>query len=394
MSDITFSENNGAVTICLVGRVDTNNAAEVEENINAKLEGKTIKSLVLDFGKLEYISSSGLRIILRLKKKIDKLSITNVNQDVYSILETTGFTEMMDVQKASRTVSIKGCEMIGHGSNGKVYRLDEETIVKAYKNPDALPEINRERELARTAFVLGIPTAIPYDVVQIEGGGYGSVFELLNATSFTNLILKKEKTLDEVVKISIDLLKTIHSTKVSKSTMPSMKETAIGWVTFLKDYIDKDHYEKLLKLVKDVPECSKMMHGDFHVKNIMFQNGEALLIDMDTLCYGDPIFEFASMFNAYKGFEDGKKGAVEEFIGLDIKTSTEFWDKSLRLYFGTDDKEKLADIETKASVVGYARLLRRTIKRIGLESAEGKAQAKAYQDCLIQALDRIESLTI
>ena len=62
--------------------------------------------------------------------------------------------------------------------------MDEETIVKEFHNADALENINRERELARTAFVLGIPTAISYDVVRLENGGYGAVYELLNAKSY------------------------------------------------------------------------------------------------------------------------------------------------------------------------------------------------------------------
>ena len=81
----------------------------------------------------------------------------------------------------------EGCEVIGEGANGIVYRTDPDTIVKVYKNHDALEEIHNERELARKAFVLGIPTAIPYDVVRV-GEGYGSVFELLNAKSFAKII--------------------------------------------------------------------------------------------------------------------------------------------------------------------------------------------------------------
>ena len=69
--------------------------------------------------------------------------------------------------------------MIGQGANGKVHRIDRDTIVKVYLNPDALPKIHRERELARAAFLAGVHTAIPYDVVRIEGGGYGSVLESL-----------------------------------------------------------------------------------------------------------------------------------------------------------------------------------------------------------------------
>ena len=106
-------------------------------------------------------------MILRLRKQEPELAIVNASPEVYEIFEMTGFTEMMPVSRAYRRVSVDGCEVIGQGANGKVYRLDPETIIKVYLNPNSLPDIHRERELARKAFVLGIPTAIPYDVVKV-----------------------------------------------------------------------------------------------------------------------------------------------------------------------------------------------------------------------------------
>ncbi len=159
---------------------------------------------------------------------MDDTKIINASREVYDILDMTGFTEMMEVERAYRVFSVEGCEVIGQGANGKVYRIDRDTIVKVYLNPDALPEIHRERELARAAFVAGVPTAIPYDVVRIEGGGYGSVFELLNATSFAKLLIRKEKTVDEVAEMSIQLLKLIHSKVIKPGTMPDMKKIALN----------------------------------------------------------------------------------------------------------------------------------------------------------------------
>ena len=113
-----------------------------------------------------YASSAGLRVFLRLMQAVNETVITNVHSELYEILDMTGFTEMTKVRKAYRVISVEGCEAIGQGANGKVYRTDLETIVKVYLNPDALSEIHCERELA---FVAGVPTAIPYDVVRIEG---------------------------------------------------------------------------------------------------------------------------------------------------------------------------------------------------------------------------------
>jgi anti-anti-sigma factor len=166
----------------LKGRIDSNNAVQVEKEMWDQLTGQNDAEVVLDATNLEYISSAGLRVILRLKKTYPDLRITNVSSEVYEILDMTGFTEMMTVEKAYRVVSVEGCEVIGEGFNGKVYRIDQDNVVKVYKNANALADIQHEREVARLALVLGVPTAISYDVVRVRDS-YGSVFELLNARS-------------------------------------------------------------------------------------------------------------------------------------------------------------------------------------------------------------------
>ncbi|MBR4121755.1 MAG: anti-sigma factor antagonist, partial [Erysipelotrichaceae bacterium] len=233
-----FKEN--ILTVGLQGHIDSNNAAAVEAEINQAMEGKDVSNVIVDMQDLQYISSAGLRILLRLKKNFADLKIVNVNSEVYEILDITGFSEMMNVQKAYREVSVEGCEVIGQGANGKVYRIDADTIVKVYFKSDALPEIERERELARTALILGIPTAIPYDVVKV-GEGYGSVFELLNAKSFAKLIQTDPDSTDQVVAMSVDLLKKIHGTLVKPDKMPPMKAVAQNWAAFLKDYLPEEN---------------------------------------------------------------------------------------------------------------------------------------------------------
>ena len=304
----------------------------------------------------------------------------------------TGFTEMVDISKAYRVISVDGCEVIGQGANGMVYRIDPDTIVKVYRNPDSLPEIHRERELARAAFILGIPTAIPYDVVRV-GDGYGSVFELLNATSFAKLMIRGEKTIDEVAAMSVDLLKLIHSTVIKPGTMPDMKAVALDWADFLKDYLPEDKWDKLHQLVEDVPEDMHMMHGDYHVKNVMLQNGEVLLIDMDTLCHGHPIFELASVYNAYQGYSDVDHQVVKDFIGLSYEDARRFWNETLRLYLGTDDEERIREVEEKAMLIGYTRIMRRRIRRNGFDTEEGRLEIENAKKHILELVDKIDTLT-
>lgn len=389
---LNFKTENNVLTVYLSGHVDTSNAAEIEKEINDKRAEYPCTAIVMDCEKLEYISSAGLRIFMRLKKAVPDTSAINVSNEVYDIFDITGFTEILDVKKAYRVISVEGCEVIGQGANGKVYRIDPETIVKVYLNPDALPDIQRERELARTAFVLGIPTAIPYDVVRIEGGGYGSVFELLNATSFAKLLMRGEKTVDEVAKMSIDLLKLIHSTVVKPGSMPDMKTVALKWASDLKPYLPEEQAEKLYSLIAAVPDDNHMMHGDYHIKNVMLQNGESLLIDMDTICHGNPVFEFASMFNAYVGYSSLDHEVVLKFLGIPYEQTAELWHKSLELYLGTTDENRIKEVEEKAMIVGYTRMMRRTIRRHGFDTEEGRATIEYCKNILSELLSRTDTL--
>ena len=387
-----YIEDN-ALVIALNGHIDSSNAADVEKEINQLRDENTFENVYLDAENLEYISSAGLRIILRLRKNYSELKIMNVHPDVYEILDMTGFTEMIDVEKAYRRLSVDGCEEIGRGANGIVYRLDPDTIIKVYFNSDALADVHRERELARKAFILGIPTAIPYDVVRV-GDTYGSVFELLNAISLSSLIAQHPEQIDTYVSEYVELLKKIHSTRVKEGDMPDMKITAQDWVDFLKDYLPENQSEKLCSMVAAIPKDDHMLHGDFHTKNVMVQNGEVLLIDMDTLSVGNPVFELASMYMGFVGFAEEDHQVSIDFLGIPYETAVAFWKKSLALYLGTEDEETNRIAEEKAMVIGYARLLRRTIRRNGLNTPDGQSRIALCRRHLEELLERIENLAV
>ncbi len=376
------------MTINLTGRIDSSNAAETEAKINEQI-GDYSGELILDASGLEYISSAGLRVILRLKKANAETKVVNCNSEVYEIFDMTGFTEMMDISKAYRKLSVEGCEVIGEGANGIVYRTDPDTIVKVYKNPDSLDEIHNERELARKAFVMGIPTAIPYDVVQV-GDLYGSVFELLNAKSFSKLIAEGGD-IDELAKESVDILKTIHSTMLKDGELPSKSEEAIGWAEYVKPHLPEEIGEKLLSLFKDIPETNNMLHGDYHIKNIMQQNGENLLIDMDTLSMGHPVFEFAAIFAAYVGFSCVDKENSANFLGIKREQCEDFWKYTVKYYFEGEEQEKVDSIIRMVETICYARLLR-WISRHNDALRFGDQVVAFCKDYLIENVPKIDKL--
>jgi len=383
--------DNDIVTIALEGRIDSGNSGDVENEIHEAIGDKKPSSVILDASALEYISSAGLRVILRLRKDNPTLRVINVSSEVFEVFEMTGFTEMMSVEKAYRQVSVEGCEEIGRGANGTIYRVDKDNVVKVFNDPDSLDDIQHEREVARLALILGIPTAISYDVVRV-GDSYGSVFEFLNATSFSRMIANEPEKLDWCVQEYVKMLKLIHSTLVPEGKLPDMKETVVGWAKFMQDYLPEDKAKKLLSMVEAVPQDNHMIHGDYHTKNLELQNDEVLLIDMDTLAVGNPVFELASMFNAYSGFFEIDHEAIKAFQGFDLETAHKFWQKTLRAYLETDDEEVIKSVEDKARIVGYTRLIRRSIRRKGLEDPARKAEIDLWTKELIELLDKYDTL--
>ena len=387
--NVTYRVDKNIIYIAVEGRIDASNAAEVEEKIFNIKEKNLELHTVIDAEKLEYISSAGLRVILRLRKEEPKLAIINVLPEVFEVFEMTGFTDMITIEKAYQRMSIENCEFLAKGANGAVYRYDNETIIKTYFSKDALPEIKQERENARRAFVLGVNTAIPYGIVRV-GDGYGTVTELLNALSVTKLIRQNPNDMSQAVNYFVNMLKSIHAIKVEDGEFPNMKEIALDWVDFISTHISPEMFQKLRVLIEAVPNENTLLHGDYHTNNVMVQNDEPLLIDMDTLCMGHPVFELGSMFNAFIGFSELDHQVSMNFFGYSHETAEKFWEMSLKMYLGTEDENIIRSITEKAMIIGYIRMLRRAIRHSEDNDSPVKiARCKEMLEILLNKVDTL-----
>ena len=110
-----FNLENDTLVIYLEGELNSYSAEPMGKEIDDIIANNKFKKLVLDLDMLRYISSAGLRIILRLKQQYDDVSIINASLEVYDVFQMTGFTSVMDVQKALRKVDLSHAEIIGDG---------------------------------------------------------------------------------------------------------------------------------------------------------------------------------------------------------------------------------------------------------------------------------------
>ena len=388
--------NQETVTVFLEDRIDSSNAPETERQILAKMQEQPDSIPVFDASGLDYIASAGLRVLMKVRKAVgQEMEIRNVSPEVYEILETTGFTELFRVKKRMREISVEGCDVIGRGFYGTVYRLDPDTIVKVYSSPDSLPLIENERKMARMAFVHGIPTAISYDIVKV-GDSYGSVFELLKAQTMNDLLVARPDRADELVRSFTDVMKTVHAVELEPGTLPSARGIWLDHLDSIRQwgYITEVQHARIRKLISDLPESCGVVHGDFHMKNIMMVDGEPLLIDMDTLTQGSPIFDLQGVYVAYQAFEEDEPGNTEAFLGISAEMGSFVWRRTIEYYFAQKDAETRARNEDRIRLLASVRFLQ-LIGLTDLKTNQLAAIRIRHTGETIEALlGRVESLIL
>ncbi|MBQ4430606.1 MAG: STAS domain-containing protein [Synergistaceae bacterium] len=97
--ELTKEAKGSALTISLDGRLDTTTAPQLEAEITGKLDGVT--DLTIDMSKLVYVSSAGLRVLLKAQKlmnKQGKMTVKNANQEIKESFEVTGFDELLNIE--------------------------------------------------------------------------------------------------------------------------------------------------------------------------------------------------------------------------------------------------------------------------------------------------------
>ena len=337
------------LTVSVSGRISVDNASAVEEAILAQRSAHPEGRLTLDAQDLTYISSAGLRVIIRLLKGDSSLSIVNASSEVYDVFDMTGITQMVDVRRAMPTLSVDGLQLIGAGANGRVYRLDSERIVKVY-NPKTNPpeKIFREKQVARQAFIAGIPSAMSFEMVRV-GDGYGIVYEMIDATTLGEAIGREPERLEEYAVRMAELLRELHATEFAPGTLPDARLSLHAWVDVAErsGYYDAEVIAAAHRLVDSIPERNTFVHGDFHPANIMVtDDDELLLIDMGDASMGDPVIDLLGSYQIMH-VVPSQPGGAERYTGLSSEQLLRVWDVFLRSYLGTNDPEQIEAIQRK-----------------------------------------------
>ena len=366
----------------LQGSVDSSNANQFEEELLNAVSGQT---MTLDAQDLAYISSAGLRVLLKAKKTLGgELVMTNVSPEVYDILDMTGFTQILTVRKAIRQISVEGLNVIGKGQTASVYRIDADTIVKVFRPNIDFGMVQNEIAKAKVAFMHGIPTAISYDVVKV-GDSYGVVYELLNAKDLADCMKEDPEHMEDYVRMFAGVIREMHKTEITAEQFISSRATTMGALPYMKGRIFNDEeYEKIKAIFENIPERNTFIHGDCHAGNVMLQGKELMFIDLSCAGCGHPIFDLMSMYLTAACHQ----GVL--FSNYTKEEAYHIWKVFLGAYLQTEDEALMAKAEEQVAAFSSAGLLLGLLRIPDLlkpeEIAAYKAKACALYDKGIEPL--------
>lgn len=250
-----------------------------------------------------------------------------------------------------RKLSAENAKLIGSGAASNVYMLSEDTVVKVLKRGD-LRDAEREILLSKWALTQGIPTAISYDVVEVDGHP-GLVYESLGRGNLRNEFRDHPERFDETMKKYVALLRTINSVTVEDAALPKAIDRYREYLDGLRETLTEAEYFRMKRMLDTIPDSKSLVHGDCQVKNVRVVGDELLLIDLDTLSCGDAIFELSGLYCCYKAYQEPQNEEFDTFFELPAATLRNVLNVLLRDYYEGLTEEQLAENEKKIALLSY-----------------------------------------
>jgi len=336
--EVSVESAGSRMVASLRGRLDAVTAPDLEPRL--RIEG--IHELDVDLAECPFVSSCGIRVMLSLHRRLSaaggRLVVRGLQPAVRDVFEMTGVSSIIEIARPIREISLDGLELLSEGVCGECYRLDAETVVKLYREGVAPDVAEQEKRHARAAFVMGIPTAISYEVVSC-GSRTGVVFELLDAELFSAVIRRDLGNIDRHAKRLADLAKTLHAARGDRSVLTDLKGRFRGYIRQMHPVLAPDEISYMLERLEAVPDAETCVHFDLHSSNVMVRNGELVIIDMGDFSVGSNMFDVGLIFLIY-GIPE--LGVCKMATKIETEHGLQFWSAFERHYFADRSADERA----------------------------------------------------
>ena len=192
-----------------------------------------------------------------------------------------------------------GCRVIGMGRDATVYDYGEDLVLKVFQNRGSESEemIRREQCVSAELRRLRIPAAYVRGRI-MAGDAPALLYDKIHGETLGHIALSEPDRLKENALLTADFIRRLHTTHAGKGILPDAR---CMYADFVRTYEQKGFFteaerKRLLGLIDDVPFRDTMVHRDLSWENLMVQDGKLLLIDLDSMALGHPLWDLATMY--------------------------------------------------------------------------------------------------
>lgn len=283
-----------------------------------------------------------------------------------------------------RQISTEGLEIAGQGISGDVYRYGSDRVIKVFHDTFTEEQVERAFTVGKFVYDNGIPTAEPYEVIR-SGNCYGLIAEYVGYPTLLSQIAEGSVSRQDGALGMGPILRKVHDLKPIPG-IQTEHEMVAGILDRCRSILKDDEISELMEHIDRFPGKDYVIHGDFHEKNILVRGDkDFLLIDLDSVCVGSPLFEMLQMFCIYKTGIPKKLRVTPEEGCLFLRTI-------LEIYFDTKDDELLSTYEDIFTDVSWFSVMFSKILRMQ-KGEEEQIRKEIQQDLplLMEAFGRAES---
>lgn len=346
-SGFSFEEQPGNL-IMVEGVLDADGARQ--------LLGVMSKNRVytLNFAQVPSVKFAALRALLHARREGFVFHIVDATRDVLQRFETTGVANTISILGVSRRIDMSDYKESGDGYTAISYfKNDGDSMMKLYYDFMSSSVVEREKRIARSAFVMGIPTPMSGDIVH-DGRRHGLTFErVADKRSFARIMSEEPERLEELATTFAAMTKKLHETPCDTSVFPNVAELYHKFVDDC-DMLEVEEKVKVHSFINNIPASQTCVHGDLHMGNVITNGKENLFIDMSDFGWGSPWFDIGMLYIITMLSEEE---LTKKYYHVDCKAMAEFWKIFLREYFGATTPEQVAEIEEKASAFAALKMV-------------------------------------
>ncbi|MDO4494065.1 MAG: phosphotransferase, partial [Clostridia bacterium] len=287
-----------------------------------------------------------------------------------------------------KEIDLGNSKIIGKGQCAEVYGYDENRVVKLFYENIGIETILHEYRVTSECFAKGLSAAECFELVRYRGRT-GILMQRVCGVSVEQEILKHPEKANEYARKMADTLACVHSKQIKGSAIPAADEFYSECIeNCRKDgWISEAESRKLTEFVAAIPCKQTLIHGDYHVLNLMTENDTLRLIDLADVQTGNPVFDLliANLYLHY--LPENLEELYRTLIRIPPEVSLAMWDVFLRTYFQTEDAERIRRIEKILDTYSLLKIMLAPYSFSNLPEQAASGFVEMARDLLMPVID-------